>query len=424
MAQTIGHSGSWFGLPDFGITEAISDAFGGTRNAQGGSEIKRDTNAPIIGPNVLGSSNVAFPTGITSPNPNTTLPRAGQGVTYQSVAGTSTGGGGSTTSRPSLSSSNLTDEAAKDAGYENLQAYLQQDLNAYNALIDQAYGASNDYLNQAEAALRGDYPTILSEIDAQRQTAQRTADTGKQQTLDTINEQETMATQRNQSVVADARRLYDELRRGYGQRFGGASSAGQAATELSNLEQQRQMGRIQQDFGNTLRQIETARTSVEQNYQNQIYQLEQLTNQAKNEANREFQNKLLQISQARAENEQAKAQARLQALQDLRNKVYQIQLQNMQFQQILQAQREQQSQSLNQYAQTIGAYGNQAQDATGNFLNQPGISSNLQAGETGGGSFSGGLSGLITSRRPEEEFLGQILSGRGIRLLDELLPNR
>ena len=33
------HSGSWFGLPDFGITEAIGSAVGAGRTAQGGSNV-------------------------------------------------------------------------------------------------------------------------------------------------------------------------------------------------------------------------------------------------------------------------------------------------------------------------------------------------------------------------------------------------
>lgn len=294
--------------------------------------------------------------------------------------------------------------------YQKLLAELNGGQDETNRLIDEAYSASAGYLDQAESALRGDYPTILSEIDAQRQAAQRTADTGKSQTLGTIDEQQTTATQRNQNVMADARRLYDELRRGYMQRFGGASSAGQAATELGNLEQQRQSGRVQQDFGNTLRQIETARTQVEQKYQDQIYQLEQTTNQAKNEANRDFQNKLLQISQSRAENEQAKAQARLQALQDLRNKVYQINLQNLQFQQTLQAQKQQATQSLASYATQLGGLGEQATNATSAF--DPTISSNLNVGDAFG---SGGLTldsqytGQI--QKKPEDFLQGIIGG-------------
>lgn len=268
-----------------------------------------------------------------------------------------------------------------NTGYNDQAAYdlakaLEAERGQSDQLINEAYGASANYLNQAEGALRADYPTVLNDIQGQYDAGARLAESGKTSTLGTINDQQITADQRNQSVMADARRLYDELRRGYGQRFGGASSAGQAASEISAVEQQRQQGKIQQDYGNTLRQIETARTQVEQKYQDQLFQLENTKKTAINEANRDFQNKLLQISQSRAENEQAKAQARLSALQDLRNKVYQINLQNLQFQQTLQAQKQQADLGLSSYTNELSGLGASAQTATNSFT--PEVSSNLQ----------------------------------------------
>lgn len=269
-----------------------------------------------------------------------------------------------------------TEEDAIAAGFKNFQDALNAGQAETNQLIDEAYGASAGYLNQAEQALRNDYPTVLNDIQGQYDAGARLAESGKTSTLGTINDQQITADQRNQSVMADARRLYDELRRGYGQRFGGASSAGQAASEISAVEQQRQQGKIQQDYGNTVRQIEQARTQVESKYQDQLFQLENTKKTAINEANRDFQNKLLQISQSRAENEQMKAQARLSALQDLRNKVYQINLQNLQFQQTLQAQKQQADAGLAQYTSQLSGLGQSAQTATGAFT--PQVSSNLQ----------------------------------------------
>lgn len=393
------HAGSWFGLPDFGVTEAIGGFLGSPKTAQGGSNIlgpqqKASTGAGT--PAVLGNSTGGFsqgPIGPTNPTPN---------KTQTTTTGGGGGGGGAAQKLADIyaGKSNWDDNAIAQ-----LKAEIAGDNGDQNRLIDEAYGASAGYLNQAESALRNDYPTILSEIDAQRTAAERTAQSGKASTLGTIQEQEITAGQRNENVMADARRMYDELRRGYGQRFGGASSAGQAATELSSMEQQRQQGRTQQDFGNTMRQVEQARTQVEQKFQDQIYQLEQTTNQAKNEANRDFQNKLLQISQSRAENEQMKAQARLSALQDLRNKVYQINLQNIQFQQTLQAQKAASEQQLSQYSSQLGGFGQQATNAVGGF--NPNITSDLQT--SGGGGMDSTLGnqymGITSSTRPEDETL-------------------
>lgn len=298
----------------------------------------------------------------------------------------------------------------QESEYQRLLAELNGGQNQTNALIDEAYGQSASYLNQAEDALRNDYPTILQEIEAQKAGALRTAQTGFDSSMGTVKTNEESAQLRNQNVMADARRMYDELRRGYGQRFGGASSAGQAATELGNLEQQRQAGRQQQDFQQTMKQIESKRIEINQKFEDQKFQLEQITNQAKNEANRDFQNKLLQIAQSRAENEQAKAQARLSALQDLRNKVYQIQLQNLQFQQTLQAQKQQAEIGLNDYASSLSGLSNDTAGIASSF--NPTVSSNLQVGGTNAPTAMNPYVGSIGSGRNPDELFGSITPRR------------
>lgn len=290
---------------------------------------------------------------------------------------------------------------------QNFDQGFDMGMDDTNRLIDEAYGASSGYLNEAENALRGDHPTILAEIAAQQEAGLRTAGQGRESSLGQVAMSEQSAQMRNENVMADARRLYDELRRGYGQRFGGASSAGQAATELGNLEQQRQMGRTQQEYTQTLKQVEAQKVAINQKFEDQKFQLEQTKNQAVNEANRDFQNKLLQISQSRAENEQAKAQARLSALQDLRNKVYQINLQNLQFQQSLALQKQQDESTLSSYSQSLANSVSGASNAVGNF--NPLISSNLQVGDGGGqGAVNPlmGFAGTLPGR--DDELFGQI----------------
>lgn len=299
-----------------------------------------------------------------------------------------------------------TEESAIQAGFKGLQDAINAGAVENNKLIDEAYGASAGYLNQAEDYLRSDYPTVLQEIENQRLAGVRTADSGKASTLGTINEQQILADQRNQNVMADARRLYDELTRGYQQRFGGASSAGLAASELAAVERQRQQGKIQQDYGNTVRQIESARTQVESKYQDQLFQLEESKKSALIEAERDFKNKLLQITQARAENEQAKAQARLSALQDLRNKVYQINLQNLQFQQTLAAQKAQADQGLQAYASQLSDSLSGASSAAGAF--NPEVSSGLISTASTGGTTNPYV-GAISKK---DELVGSIIPNR------------
>lgn len=371
---------SIFGLPETGLSERIA---GGKTVNSGRAYAQSTPSQPTSSQPNLGYLN------LTGGTPFVPINQLNQSQNTNSGTGNTGSGGG---------------PRAGETGYINPNTIPGTDQ--YMREIEDAYGGSSRYLDQAEGALRSDYPTILSEIDAQRAGAERTATSGKESTLGSIQSQQGLAEQRNQNVLADSRRLYDELRRGYGQRFGGASSAGQAATELGNLEQQRQTGRVQQDFGNTMKQIEGARVEVEKKFQDQLYQLEQTTNQAKNEASRDFQNKLLQIQQSRAENEQAKGQARLAALQDLRNKVYQINLQNMQFQQTLAAQKQTANSSLADYVTQLGGFGAQAESATNSF--SPKISSSLQSGS----NTLATTNPYIGSMTKDEDLYGSIIPNR------------
>lgn len=379
------HTGSW-GLPDLGITEAIGGLFGVQSNQQGGSNLSGTSVYSPVPANQTSSS----------------VKGAGGTVSFpsqQSVAGAAT-------STPQASSTSATGGSGGGSGFQPGQngyvSPVNTDMTEINRQIDDAYNPTMGYLSQAEGNLRNDFPTILSDINAQYGLGVDQAGTAKNNAFGAIGSQQEMATQKNNDVMADARRLYDELRRGYGQRFGGASSAGQAATELGNLEQQRQQGKIGRDYTNTVNQIEGQRVQVQQKYDESLKQLEVTKNTAVNEANRDFQNKMLQISQSRAETEQAKAQARLGALQDLRNKVFQINLQNQQFAQSLQAQKASADQYLSQYTTQLGQSVDQSANAVGSF--NPTVSSSLQAG--GGNMASAGspyVGAISTARKPEDQ---------------------
>ena len=59
-------------------------------------------------------------------------------------------------------------------------------------------------------------------------------------------------------------------------------------------------------------------------------QLELFRDQTINEAKREFDNKMLEITRLKSEAESNKANLRLQALQELRNRIYQANLEMQQ----------------------------------------------------------------------------------------------
>lgn len=234
--------------------------------------------------------------------------------------------------------------------------------------INSVYDASNSYLNQAESNLRSDLPTVLDEAQKQYELAIQGLSQGKDTTMGTIAEQGVQANQRKEDALSAARRLYNELRMGYQQRFGGSTSAGQAASELSSVEQQRQMGATTRGYSDTIRQLETQKVDVQKNYDLGVAQLAQQKQESINQINRDFQQKLLSISQNRSQLESQKAQARLQALQELRNQVFAINQQTLQFQQTLQAQKSAADLELETYSKKLGISSSGARSATSNYM--------------------------------------------------------
>lgn len=263
----------------------------------------------------------------------------------------------------------------------------EADLNA-------VYDPSMQYLNQAESQVRTDYPNVLDSAQKAYETAIAELQGNKQKNLTTIGESSIKAGQQKEDALTSARRLYDQLRTGYQQRFGGSTSAGQAASEIASAEQQRQMGLTTRQYTDTMRQIDQQKVQLDTDYKTGVAKLEQNKQMAITQATSDFQNKLLSITQNRTQVESAKAQAKLQALQDLRNQVFTINQQNTQFQQTLEAQRQAGLQDVQNFLAKFNIAGGAAGTAATNF--KPAVSSNLQAGSTPSTNTTGELTGQIS----------------------------
>jgi len=90
------HAGSWFGLPDFGVTERLSDIFQGpqTRTSQGGSNLLPSASN-IINPypgNVLGTSSQNKTSSVSPVSPS--VNQSFQNMSYANPNTLSSGGGG------------------------------------------------------------------------------------------------------------------------------------------------------------------------------------------------------------------------------------------------------------------------------------------------------------------------------------------
>jgi len=342
------------------------------------------SSLPVYGP--------ATPTGGTSFNTGQTYPNnsfTNYSPPTSSVLGTSTsantGGGssGGTTQDQRLSAWRAAGNTGDVPVGWNPPSSSGPDQSAIDQAITDTYNSSNSYLDQAQNQLQSDFPTIQSDINNQYGVDKGQLDTSHNASTAQFGQQQQQTDYAHESALAAARRLYSELRQGYQQRFGGSSSAGDAANQIANVEQQRQMGQQNQGYQQTNNQINMQKNNVDAQYQQGLQTLLTQRDASLNQANRDFQSKLLQISQNRAANEQAKGQAKLQALQDLRNQIFSINQQNTQFQQTLEAQRQQSALQLQNYQALAGTGVGAGYNAYNSYGNNSAImnpTSNLQAG--------------------------------------------
>lgn len=400
--------GSW-GTPELGITEKISNLLGSGLTAQGGSnlsgnvgtlptaQVKTDAGyQQLQGPD-LGWWGPVGPQTQTQTNQTPSQNTAPKNYQQQPQPQQQSGGvnkGNLMSMFPGYSGWNIDSAwadylatggsgkgASAPSGFVSPEGQGYGSADEYYSLIDQAYNPQYSYLNQAQQNLEMGQKTALEEAQAAFNTQQQMAQSQKEAALGKLSETGVKGQQSYESALAQARDLYDQLQRGYGQRFGGSTSAGQAATEIANRERLKQQGLNFREFQNINQQVQSGKNEVENQFKQNMLQLEQNKQSAINQVNSDFRDKLAQITQSKGMLDSAKAQAKLTALQNLRAQVLQIQQQNMQFQQSLALQREQANIQLDSYAKQLAmSQGKTATGTRGSFNTlQSKPTTNLQA---------------------------------------------
>lgn len=237
----------------------------------------------------------------------------------------------------------------------------------YLSEIDSSYNASNNLLNQAEAQAGTEKQSALDLAQQSYQASLGQLGSSRQSQLGTIAQNTTAAQQRKQSAQDEAARLYNEMIQGSRQRFGGGSSAGEAAQALLNQEQQRQIGTTQKDYSNVMSQLEQQKIDLENNYQSALQQLDVQKQQSLNDIMSSFNQRISSINQSRATSEENKAQARLAILQNLRSQALQLQQQQDVFKQNIQSMYLQQQMGLDTYAKQLAMSGQNTANAFQNL---------------------------------------------------------
>lgn len=239
---------------------------------------------------------------------------------YQSVPGQATPAGintaptGSGYKAPTGGSSSTQNTNQQNVNPPSPQGISNSDVdNAYN----DANGALNDYYNQTMSGKQDFINSYVSPYAA----LQPGLDASYQQGVNQTNLQADQARQQTSSVVDSARRLYGELSKAYQQRFGGSNSAGAFGQAYLGNAYQTQSGQAQNQLGQNLQALEAHKSDLLTQYNANLQQLNAQKANAEAQAQKDFQDKLDQISNMKVQFSGQKAQAKLQALQDYKNQI-------------------------------------------------------------------------------------------------------
>ena len=251
--------------------------------------------------------------------------------------------------------------------FQRLLSQIDAQKGPTQAEIDASFDPIFGVLSQAEANLRGQQPGLISEAEEQARVSTGLIEGQRTGAEELLGQQTSQTEIQRQRQIADQRRILQELQQANQARFGGASSAGVAASEIQGREFQRSRFGIQQNAQQALQAIGNERNKVEREFQQGLQQIELNKQQAINDVNRRFQDKLLEIDARRGETESAKAQARMNALQELRNQAFQINVARLQFENDLRTQATANTTQLSQLEQQFLGFTGAGQAAATQF---------------------------------------------------------
>lgn len=360
----VGHAGSWFGLPDFGVTEKIGQVFNKPQTSQGGS-------------NVFGPQQAAY----QPPQQQV------QGIQYQQPTTSSastgrTGGGVPSTSQPIQNN---------QQAYQNVNSQQQ----AGNSQIDQDYEIAMGALNSQEQGLRGAAETATGTI-ANEAAATKTSLGAEQATKEgsAMASQQT-AEKQGKSAMQQARDVFRQTQQGNIAQLSAmgisSSSVSEALAERLGVETARRIAGVTGSIDEVRQNTTNELGRIKNYYSEKQTQVQDWVANEKSKINNQLLAGLSQINTARQTAAADKAKGRQELLSQVQNQVFQLQQQEQQFQQSLQQWAEQKAAALTpivqdpNYVQNLIAQTqnlNQQFQATG-FVATPSFNVNQQGQYTG-----------------------------------------
>lgn len=180
------HPGSWWGLPDLGLTEKLSSVLGQPRTSQGGSNLSGTmdyTAQRIAGVNPQPQASSGQVLGTSTQN-YTPMNYSPAGNTLSSPAPAPSGG----SSGPDLSNPVKQTEYANSQGYDTWNQY-QDAMNSAQSMADAELASLNTEFDRSSELARNQ----LSDLDRQRGTSLESLENQKQYLLSQIGGQKERA---------------------------------------------------------------------------------------------------------------------------------------------------------------------------------------------------------------------------------------
>jgi len=343
---------------DFGISEKIQQLWAPNTayasEEQGSNLLGEGALTPVAANdvrNISGDTQREWATTNASGVPvNTGMGDAGY-QTARIVNSTADSSSDNHSSAPDLSNPAKRTDYAHSQGYDNWDMYMAAqnqskgpDMDAINSI----YEPTMNFLNQEYGRIEGQLPGVLQSAKDAYESSFNTLNTSKDQTGRQIAEQDIKADQSRQREEDESRQMYNEMLTGGTQRFGRASSAGQAYEAILGREQQRGVQQIVSRYQDAKRAISDAKIKLQEDFANKKMDLEQKMRETQQNIRMEFSDRLAQIRQMKASTESAKASAKYDALQQYNAQMQNLRMATMQYQQQLALQAQANSQQIAQ----------------------------------------------------------------------------
>lgn len=316
------HTGSWFGLPDFGATEVAASTLSGGQTNDLSSTLSRTAGG--------GDANDAYANSLW------------QGVQAQrgtapTNINTNNGGGG----QPPVNLGNYLQQGVdiNAPGNEGLRAQQQaqdaQNKAAYEqeltAQVDASYKPASEHLNYLEQEYRSQQPIQEQQLTDEYGKVLPQIEQAQTAGLADVAGQRSKGKKSEQSEIKKARQLYNEMTQRTQAQFGGTSSAAQASQELLSRATAQQFGDIRQRFGDYYNSLAQEEGRLSDFYQSKKVELEQQKTTSLTQLRSTFDSKLREINSQRNVLEAEKAARKLEALN---NYSMQVRAQQAQFDQM------------------------------------------------------------------------------------------